>query len=239
MIKMQNMWTEYADYGAAQGWCGVRTLVHEIGHLINLQHTWYGDSCSDTPNNPNCWTYAANNSSCDQWGVEVSNNVMDYNEWPAWSLSPCQLGRVHSELDGPLANYVDQCSQCRPASVFFDMAETQCLPIRLDGTASDNEDRFFLEIYQVSSVGSVTVVPGTYFSSWYPGQIGRIDNLGSFANYPFGSNKIYRIKVAVQSDAAGQGNGSCVAWDEQVRYVQVPSLQACAATIDPEPMLGL
>ncbi|HVI02951.1 MAG TPA: hypothetical protein VM869_29840, partial [Enhygromyxa sp.] len=72
------------------------------------------------------------------------------------------------------------------------------------------------------------------FSSWYTGQIGRIDDLGAFASYSFGSNKIYRIKVAVQSDAAGQGNGSCVAWDEQVRYVQVPTINDCAATIDPE-----
>jgi hypothetical protein len=212
---------------------GVRTLVHELGHLLNLYHSWGADACPDTPTHPNCWAYDASDPDCDQWGVEISNNIIDYNQWQGWSLSPCQLDRVHNELDGPLYDHVVQCSECKPASVFFDMEPSQCAPVRLDGTASDNEDRFFVEIYEVANVGDTAPIANLSSSRWYPGQVGVIDDLGAFAGFHFGAGRTYLVKVAVQSDAPGGSNGSCVTWDEQVSYVRIPPSIACPMdTID-------
>ncbi len=72
-------------------WFCAGLMNHESGHVLGIHHTWSGnDGCSDTPNNPNCYT-RQKNAPCN---TKASNNVMDYNTYQnAWS--PCQLGKVH------------------------------------------------------------------------------------------------------------------------------------------------
>jgi len=71
-------------------------ILHETGHSFGLMHTWAGDNCDDTPNNPNCWD--RNAEKCPD-GI-YSNNVMDYNNRQN-SFTPCQLGIIHYNLSKP------------------------------------------------------------------------------------------------------------------------------------------
>jgi hypothetical protein len=68
----------------------ISIILHETGHSFGLMHTWAGDNCDDTPNNPNCWD--RNSEKCPD-GI-YSNNVMDYNNRQN-SFTPCQLGIIH------------------------------------------------------------------------------------------------------------------------------------------------
>jgi hypothetical protein len=94
--------------------------------------------------------------------------------------------------------------------------ETQCLPIYIDGTASQNEDKHFLEIVEVDPNNGNALIPTTYFSSWFTGEINVIDDLGDYTGYNFVHGKRYRIKLAVQNyDPNG---GFCTQWDETELY---------------------
>ena len=50
-LRMESDGTEH--YYGTNGMSGV--LNHEIGHSLGLKHSWSGDDCPDTPDNPNCW----------------------------------------------------------------------------------------------------------------------------------------------------------------------------------------
>lgn len=72
-----------------------KNLNHELGHILNLHHTWsLNDGCDDTPKHPNCWWYTKNGSVCDSL---VSNNLMDTNAGKC-AITPCQIGRMHRSL---------------------------------------------------------------------------------------------------------------------------------------------
>lgn len=74
---------------------GMAALMnHELGHSMGLLHSWMGDGCDDTPNNPNCWDQ--NSSACKETGV-FSNNMMDYNN-SQQALTPCQIGKVQYNM---------------------------------------------------------------------------------------------------------------------------------------------
>jgi hypothetical protein len=63
-------------------------INHEIGHCLGLDHPHapWGDGCDDTPPNANCWN-----------GPTCSTNMMDYNA-QQWSLTQCQLNKIHYNL---------------------------------------------------------------------------------------------------------------------------------------------
>ena len=104
--------------------------------------------------------------------------------------------------------------ECREATASFTLPSTSfdSSNVVLDGSASDNEAQYFIEIYRTNSVGSNTVV-GNYWSNWFSGQVGSM-NLANHYNFTdFGGGTVYRVKLAVQ-------NG-CTNWDEQVRWVTI------------------
>ena len=85
---------------------GAGLLAHELGHVLNLPHTFSG--CSQTiiddiyfPDYNRAWlcgastTYSSSQSSCPSTGgVGVSNNIMGYNSCQRY-FSPKQIARMH------------------------------------------------------------------------------------------------------------------------------------------------
>ncbi|MEY4902557.1 MAG: hypothetical protein RLZZ292_372 [Bacteroidota bacterium] len=136
-------------------------LNHEIGHTLNLQHTWNeDDKCVDTPNgflynrleknpitqlitcekrNANCWSKKAqtpnlcNNSPepCDI-KEKTSNNIMDYNQYFPHSYTSCQIKRINDNLASPDgSSYVHSCNGCMPCNAFFDVEDEYAVCPRL------------------------------------------------------------------------------------------------------------
>lgn len=217
-VKLYGTWYNYNYYN--NGWNGfqIRLLQHEIGHTLSLIHTYDGnDGCNDTPLNNNCWDYQpTGGANCDTW-AEISNNVMDYNQWqPAYT--PCQIGRITSTITSATGvNYIYNCSDCTPANANFTIATQYCgnSPIPMDCRGSYQENNYFLEIYKTTSLTSTNVITGTYFSSWYSSTAPLINNLRTIYTPGFG-NGVYRVKLAVQNFRPN--SQACNIWDEEVKY---------------------
>lgn len=74
-------------------WKYATLLNHEIGHVMNLRHSWIrNDGCDDTPEHKRNWQPGSKYPD----GL-TTNNVMDYNA-SQMAFSPCQLGRVHQVI---------------------------------------------------------------------------------------------------------------------------------------------
>lgn len=115
---------------------------------------------------------------------------------------------------------------CTPAIASATLPSPQCLPVQLDGSASTNEDNHFIEIVEVNYINGNTV-PGTYYSSWFVGQIGNITDLGAYTGYNFQHGKRYRIKVAVQNKIPGT-NTWCTPWHATGHmFVDISSMATC------------
>lgn len=70
-----------------------RTIKHEMGHIMGLEHSWLpDDGCDDTPPNSNCW----DQHNCDSIH---SNNTMDYNNCQC-AFTQCQINKMHYYLLG-------------------------------------------------------------------------------------------------------------------------------------------
>lgn len=146
-----NSQSEYYIYASkrCRSWslgAAARSVLHEIGHNLNLYHTSResSDYCDDTPKASkfdlwkngvcyysefmNCWAFNVNNSlsdicpgssnyPCDEWH-EVSNNYMDYNQYKQ-SMTVCQISRMQSDLATKGNKYIYSCGGCAPASAYF------------------------------------------------------------------------------------------------------------------------
>jgi hypothetical protein len=209
-------------------------MNHEIGHILTLAHTWNeNDGCEDTPRGflfngaeSQCFGWVANpNDPCNNW-TNISNNVMDYNSWQS-AYTPCQIGRIHNDLNGSGNQYVHSCNGCTPANSFFDLSGCFNVPILppniylspygqelyLNGEASVNENSYKIEICEVSSLGNSSCIGNSYNSGWLSGQVGKI-NLKSM--YNFSPNKFYKIDLAVASS-------SCSGVTNLTKYIMINS----------------
>jgi hypothetical protein len=106
---------------------------------------------------------------------------------------------------------------CREATVSFTLPSSamESSSVFLNGSASTEEDRYFIEIFRTTGVGSNTNA-GNHWSSWFGGTVGSV-NLSSFYSFDdlTGNGTVYRVKLAVQ-------NG-CTPWREQVRWITIKS----------------
>lgn len=213
VTNIHNDWNKYIQYERDQTngtagvptewamWSSSKILLHEIFHNGGLWiHPFQGnDGCDDTPVFPN----AGSNQ----------NNLMDYNSYEDWCLSPCQICRLNEGLD-PDEYEEREEDDCPPLSNFFTIRNEICSDdpqIFLEGSASFNETKHFIEIFEVASVGS-NDVQGGYASHWFNGEIGKV-NLGEYACYGFECGKVYRIKLAVSNE--------CEEWSESVQYATI------------------
>ena len=125
---------------------------------------------------------------------------------------------THTATDngGSVTEVLSMC-ECREATASFTLPSTamESSNVTLDGSASEDEDRYFLEIFRTNAVGSNTN-QGGYWSSWFSGTVGTV-NLSSFYSFDdtTGSGTVYRVKLAVQ-------NG-CTVWHQQVRWITIHS----------------
>lgn len=191
-----------------------KVLLHEIFHNNGLwDHPFAGnDPCDDTPTLPRCWGYNSNDPNCDTW-QEISNNLMDYGQWiDEWSLSPCQICRIHENLQ---PNMVTSTNSCAPISAFFHAPDEVCGVLRPDiwmrGSAAYNESGYQIEVWQVSAVGNPTPVPGTFMERFFNGKVGDV-NLRTFMPYAFNCGKIYLIRLTVYS--------TCGDYTSRTQYVK-------------------
>ncbi|MEM8961501.1 MAG: hypothetical protein AAGD38_08495 [Acidobacteriota bacterium] len=133
--------------------------------------------------------------------AQITNpKVKDYFDSTHWA-----------EDEGDALSVTLSLCDCRDAVADFDLPtivnDRSFVP--LDGHASENEDRFFLEIYLTDAVGG-DKVRGSYWSGWFDGSVGTI-NLADHYNFANTVGAVYRVKLAVQ-------NG-CTVWDEEVQWV--------------------
>lgn len=202
-----------------------RSINHEIGHTLNLYHTWNEvDACNDTPLGffydkvmpdgsclsdqiANCWTHdpgipGCPDKPCDDWS-KISNNIMDYNHWdPAWTS--CQIARMNQNLAGNGQAYLHACAECAPAQAFFQVRSPQAIcpqtlggsPVMLNGQASVHENQYLLEICEGSESHPDDCVGGYFSTGW---QSGMLDQVNLSALYSFQPNKVYRIKLTVDN----------------------------------------
>ncbi|GAB5417564.1 MAG: hypothetical protein Crog4KO_08360 [Crocinitomicaceae bacterium] len=233
-LQVFNCWLTY-KYGHQNWGAGTppselhrfesRTIAHELGHNLGLRHAYQWDGIPDTKQlGYSCWQHTATGP-CSDWN-NITNNLMDYNGYDDYALSPLQIEAVRNNLNAGKSNYVQQCSNCDVAHANLYVPETQCLPIYIDGTASQNDHNHFLEIVEVDPNNGNATVSGTYYSSWFTGEINRINDLGAYTGYNFIHGKRYRIKLAVQSyDGSG---GFCTPWDQtEFYYVDINDGATC------------
>jgi len=200
------------------------SMDHEIGHTLNLGHTWNeDDGCNDTPQGyiydnlkegicttdvrAKCWDYRPSiigcpRKPCDEWS-KITNNVMDYSSYdPAWTV--CQIGRMNQNLLGNGNSYIHSCNGCAPSQAFFYVPSPQaiCPPqlgnsnVILNGQPSVNENRYLIEICEVLAAQPNNCIGGYFTSGWQLGPIGKV-HLSLL--YTFQPNKVYKIKLTVDN----------------------------------------
>jgi len=202
-------------------------LNHEIGHTLDLSHTWNeNDLCDDTPvafmydkiQQPpatpcvkayaECWGFDASKPGCplkpcDDWG-KITNNVMDYNGNPkAYTL--CQVARVRAELLASSGNsYIHSCNGCLPSNAFFFMHSEQslCEEVLLGPAIVLNGQGSFNENkYLIEICELATPTSTTCYSNYYSSgwMNGKIARVNLAALYGFKKDTYYKVKLTVDN----------------------------------------
>lgn len=193
-------------------WAYTGILNHELGHIFSLFHSWSGDDCPDTPDNPNCWDDSSPNCAGATPPQPASNNMMDYNNVQN-ALTPCQITKMHNTIGSAQPAIVDACGTCAPTHAAFNLRAgttpvmgaytVSAVPLIINGSASVNESTFDLTIYRVAGLGC-TASTGGYFQQSFNQPFdsytlsgatfgGGDINLSSL--YAFQTSKIYRMRL--------------------------------------------
>ncbi len=215
-VVMSDDWRNYTNFGGNEDvWYKqimARNVLHEIFHTFGLDHPFGGnDDCNDTPTfDSQCWEFSATDPNCNSW-TKIGNNIMDYNSYSDWTLSPCQICIIHQELEAGSSFYgqdkfVSNQGDCHRPVPFFKMPSVVCLPeqvafgqsspIFIDATVSTYETSYRLEIVELSASGAE--LPSTKKSKGFDGQIGRIDIVAALS-YPTQLNKTYKVTLRVSN----------------------------------------
>lgn len=160
-----------------------QTMNHEMGHLLGLNHTWTGfGGCNDTPPNPNCWADTPTGL-CSSW-ANISNNIMDYNQWFRHAYSLCQIQRTNTTTSNPLgfSPYIFPSSGCcKPAHTFFDARTNTCSDnIYAQASACVNDTYYKVTLYRTSNATSTNSIGTVYNSPWLAGPAGMINMASLF-----------------------------------------------------------
>lgn len=116
-VDFAGIWQNYKEYPPCSivnsGGCanplggvpwGINALMaHELGHSLNLWHTFDPDQFSDTPSPDQsdfCDAHQTNNN--------CSNNLMGYSNTKAF-LSPMQVGEMHRYITHDMRPYLNSC----------------------------------------------------------------------------------------------------------------------------------
>lgn len=213
------------------------TINHEIGHLLNLWHTWRSDDgCNDTKkgfpyqkvvpsgtcpeDRANCYAYDPSipgcmAKPCDDWS-KISNNFMDHSGYARNGMTKCQIGRMNKNLKTFGNSYIHSCNGCMPSQAFFNMPDTinSCGLLKyvtMNGQASFNEDEYLIEICPVNNNGSSSCLSGYYSSGWISGTVYE-ENLVNLYSNTFQNNTWYKITLTVN-------NSNCPDTDSYTDFV--------------------
>lgn len=86
------------------------TIIHEVSHILSLQHVFPNDDCDDTPMSTPAQGGCYKDSTCNLF----TNNVMDYCGGYR-GFSPCQIAKINQFVEESFPAYV----QC-----FYDTTQT-------------------------------------------------------------------------------------------------------------------
>jgi len=202
-------------------------LNHEIGHTLNLDHTWnvidIFEGCADTPLGyiydhlqagicttdvyANCWDYRPSTPGCprkpcDEWS-KISNNLMDYNSHDP-ALTVCQIDRMNQNLLGHGNTYIHSCNGCAPPQAFFYVRSPQAIcPPQQGGSnvVMNGQPSVNENRYLIEICEVLENQPGNciagYFTSGW--QTGQLGNISLSLLYTFQADKVYRIKLTVSN----------------------------------------
>ena len=100
-------WKGYYDQDPLWNGAG-HLLCHEVGHCTGLIHTRdsENDGCTDTEPHPDCWEYISGDPDCGNW-ANITNNTMAWIGGYQSSLSPCQIEKMHANLNTFLCPYAN------------------------------------------------------------------------------------------------------------------------------------
>lgn len=151
----------------------------------------------------------------DKQVTKIADFTLNAPGFPIWVKDYFDTTHWANDNGGSTMETLSMCA-CREATASFTLptSSSDSSNVVLNGSASENEAQYFIEIYRTNGVGSNTLV-GNYWSNWFSGQVGSVNlaNLYNFTDY--GNGTVYRVKLAVQ-------NG-CTNWDEQVRWITINS----------------
>lgn len=181
------------------------TINHEIGHLLGLNHTWNtDDDCDDTPMGfrkesgewGQCWGFQKNDKYCNSW-LNISNNIMDYNEHYPHAYTPCQINKIHILLRTAALSFVEQTGGDPPLNIILKI-EKEYLPenVIIDGTGSSNEVSSSLQVLNLKKNPKIPVWlrKKTWTQDWTDSPLSKIV-LSDFTSFRKGNYYLLRTKL--------------------------------------------
>lgn len=158
-------------------------------------------------NNP-FFTYTANDYVYKDWSTECVDlsSYIGQEVTILFITADCALGG-----HGGYA-YVDCLCENNEAVADFTIGDDFCIntPILMDGTASSNEDSYFI------GISELPWNPGNGVNGWFTAQQAGIIDINSLANqwnYPLKCNTYYSVKLAVKNN--------CTKWNEKKETIFV------------------